>query len=457
MEEEGIYRTSNNNVKEIELIEDNIKYKCRIKTDNDYLHIFIYNDIIKYKGQIDIYNIQYNLGILNYNINEIFESIYILNNNKFKLIRDINKCILKIEFIILNKKRYINIELYESINKNNNNEYIQTINELKEIIKEKDNKIKLLEEELNKYKNKNNDIYDNFNIKNNESKILKYHTDKIRCSTVLKDGRFVTGSLDKSIIIYNNKTFKPDLTIKEHKGSVYCVLQLSSGELASCSDDNTIKIFNIHKNGYNVLQTLKEHTGHVTKIIELKNKQLVSCSSDKSIIFYNKYNNEYKKDYSISTNGSNGPIIQTKDNEICYYENFDNICFYDFINRIIIRKINNICVSSYIYDSLLMISKDLLLITGENQISIVNVNSYNIIRTIRVDNSSWICATCMLNKDMILTGDANKRIIQWKIENDNLQLISMKGNSHNDWIITLSKLDKGHILSGSNDKSVKIW
>ena len=72
-----------------------------------------------------------------------------------------------------------------------------------------------------------------------------------------------------------------------------------------------------------------------------------------------------------------------------------------------------------------MISKDLLLITGKNIISIININSYNLINTIKVDNSGYIHAVCMLNKDMILTGDENKRIIQWKIENDNLKLILM--------------------------------
>ena len=58
---------------------------------------------------------------------------------------------------------------------------------------------------------------------------------------------------------------------------------------------------------------------------------------------------------------------------------------------------------------------------------------------------------------MILTGDYNKIIIQWKIENDNLKLISIKENAHDDKIQTLSKLDNGLILSGSCDKSVKIW
>ena len=105
------------------------------------------------------------------------------------------------------------------------------------------------------------------------------------------DGRFVTGSYDHSIIIYNNKTFKPDLTIREHSNSVYSLTQLSSGVLASGSTDKTIKLYNINENGYNVIQTLTYHTDSVTKIIELKNKRLVSCSSDNNIIFYFKNNN----------------------------------------------------------------------------------------------------------------------------------------------------------------------
>ena len=104
-----------------------------------------------------------------------------------------------------------------------------------------------------------------------------------------------------------------------------------------------------------------------------------------------------------------------------------------------------------------MISKDLLLITGENKISIVNVNTYNIINVIEASGSGCIYSACLLNKDIILTGDAKGRIIQWKIENDNLKLISKKENAHDDEIYTLSKLDNGLILSGSCDKTVKIW
>ena len=138
MEElEILGETPNDNIKKIELILENNNYKCEIKKEKDvygdYLDISAYNNKIKYKGRIHIYCIQNKLDVLNFNIDNIFNSIYILNNNKFKFIKDNNKYQLQIELIILSKRRYINIELYDNIN-NNNDEYI------KEIIKAIENK-----------------------------------------------------------------------------------------------------------------------------------------------------------------------------------------------------------------------------------------------------------------------------------------------------------------------------
>ena len=147
--------TPNINIKEIYVNEDDNKYKCLIQVIKEFLHVSLYdNNILKYKGYLHISNIQNSLGIYNFNIDDIFNEVRDLNNDKFNLIKDINKYQLKIEFMILNKKRYINIELYDNINNNDENEYIKRINELKEIRKELNNKIKLLEEELNKHKNK---------------------------------------------------------------------------------------------------------------------------------------------------------------------------------------------------------------------------------------------------------------------------------------------------------------
>ena len=285
----------------------------------------------------------------------------------------------------------------------------------------------------------------------------KYHADAISCSTVLNDGRIAICSHDKSIVIYNNKTFKPDLIICEHNNSVNYILQLSSGMLASCSDDSTIKIFNIKYNKYEVLQTLNYHNADVMKIIELTNEKLVSCSYDYYIIVYSKdNNNKYEKDYHIQSKAPCNCVIQTKKNEICYNKkDYDTICFYDLLEQKNKNKVSNVNVTGY--NSFYMITKDLLLITGCGILTIINVNFYNLIRKIKIPDSSYICVSCMLNKNILLPGDSCSKLKQWRIDGDNLKLISSKEEAHKDRIWALIKLRDGLILSGSFDGEIRLW
>jgi len=104
-----------------------------------------------------------------------------------------------------------------------------------------------------------------------------------------------------------------------------------------------------------------------------------------------------------------------------------------------------------------MINKELLLIPGYNKISIINVNKYNIVRIIDVKGSNWICGICMLNENILLTGDYNEIIKEWKIEGDNLILISQKEKVHKYDINYLIKIGNGHIASASDDYTIKIW
>ena len=289
--------------------------------------------------------------------------------------------------------------------------------------------------------------------------ILNDHTDSIFCATVLKDGRLVTGSSDYTIIIYNNKTFKPDLIIKEHKSVISCLIQLSSGFLVSGSYDYTIKLFAINENKYNVIQSLAYHSSDISYITELKNKQFVSCSYDNTIIFYSKDNdNKYTKDYNINTDTENGPIIQIKDNEVCYFELVDRTFnFFDLQERNIIATLNNISVSTNVFDCLVMITKDLLLTTGIEKITIIDINLHSVIRSIDVSISGRIYTACLLNNNILLTGDEKHNIIKWRIEGDNLRMISKKENAHSSWISTIKNLGNGLVMSGDGKGKVKIW
>ena len=106
---------------------------------------------------------------------------------------------------------------------------------------------------INKYSNQNIEFKTHITT-------LKIHTDWVNCLIILNDGRLVSGSIDKSIIIYNKETYKPNIIIQEHKDAIKCLIQLKNGILASCSHDNTIKLFNIKENEYELIQTLNLHS-----------------------------------------------------------------------------------------------------------------------------------------------------------------------------------------------------
>ena len=151
-------------------------------------------------------------------------------------------------------------------------------------------------------------------------------------------------------------------------------------------------------------------------------------------------------------------MIQTKDNEICYsvFNSENKIYFYDLLEKKIKTSLSNISKCNNQREWFIMISKDLLLIPEENKISIININSYKLIRIIDVPNSEWLCGACMLNKNMLLLSYDSK-IIQWKIEKDNLIFISQKEKAHKGWINVLLNIGNGYIASGSDDNKIKIW
>ena len=95
--------------------------------------------------------------------------------------------------------------------------------------------------------------------------------------------------------------------------------------------------------------------------------------------------------------------------------------------------------------------------TGLDEISIINVNNYKLLRIIDVPGAWFIKAVCMLNQNMLLTGDCANIIRQWRIEGDNLILVSKKEKAHDLDINVLLNLGNGHIASGSFDMTIKIW
>ena len=95
-------------VKSVQIEYEGRIYICKIEIINkELININIYLDNkLKYKGNICLEKIKIKIKTyLDYNINEIFEEINKLNNNNFIIIKENNKYKLKIKFINFKKKK----------------------------------------------------------------------------------------------------------------------------------------------------------------------------------------------------------------------------------------------------------------------------------------------------------------------------------------------------------------
>ena len=52
-----------------------------------------------------------------------------------------------------------------------------------------------------------------------------------------------------------------------------------------------------------------------------------------------------------------------------------------------------------------MITKDLLVITGYEKLYLININQHNLEIKVNVPDSSFIYVSCVLNNNIIITGD----------------------------------------------------
>ena len=104
-----------------------------------------------------------------------------------------------------------------------------------------------------------------------------------------------------------------------------------------------------------------------------------------------------------------------------------------------------------------MISKNLLVVGEIGYLTIINVETYQNLKSINTGYLVFISICYKLNDNILLTGDVIGGIKQWKIEDNNLEFESRKEKAHNKGITVIIKLQNNKLATSSIDKSIKIW
>ena len=124
-------------------------------------------------------------------------------------------------------------------------------------------------DELIKYYNEYNIVE---SVKIEDIKSIKTITDAVFSLLHLKDGRVASCSNDNTIRIYDpSNDYHCDQVIKRHSVGIPSICQLDDGTIVSCSDDRTIMIGDY---------TIKNaHDTGISQVITLPNNRIASCST----------------------------------------------------------------------------------------------------------------------------------------------------------------------------------
>ena len=308
-----------------------------------------------------------------------------------------------------------------------------------------------------KYNTKSNKL-NNFNLKFIDS--INPHTDIINLISYFPSGNIISISSDKSIKIYDNN-FNMIQNILNPKDSNIIYFSIKDeNNFATCSLNNKIKTWKktLIKNEYSFTLNKIINKAHYYLINQIKyclNGNIISCSEDETIkIWEENNNNEYQCIKIFTHNDFVTSILLLEDKNILISSGNDGTKFWDLNNYEEIDYLNE--VNCFGVNALKRIDNDRIIVGGNDEeiIKIISINERKIIK--EIDNEFLCWGICVIeDKRIFLIGGESNDI---KIYNSDYYVcIKTINNAHNDYILGINNVNDDKIISYGVDKNLNVW
>ena len=282
---------------------------------------------------------------------------------------------------------------------------------------------------------------------------INSHSKEVNSLLLLQDNRIASCSEDNTIRIFNPSKFYKCEKIIENTSPVISICQMDNGTIVSAmdNDSNSIKI------GEQIWSGI--HNDLVNKIITLSNNRIASCSEDKIITIMMKNPNNKILAIIKSLFGHRDSVVSIlyiREKEMLISGSTDELLlFWDM------ETYGTYGLKSYIEgvsctfrNALYQLDSNRVLVGSERKFYIVNIDSFVIERVVCCRKYGFVNCFLKIRDNMILCGCDRGKFLLYNMETNQNKMIrkSIIGN-----INDLLKIDCGTFISCSTDKSINIW
>ena len=275
-------------------------------------------------------------------------------------------------------------------------------------------------------------------------------TDSIQTIIKLNDGKYAVCGYDESITIFN-RNFDKILSIPVG-ASVNSICQLENGQILSCSEKD-IKFWTVSDSTYVCDHTLEtDHLRLINHVVPITKDRIVSVSYDGlAKVWENKApygciatlaKHEYSVYAGIQIKGEERLITGGEDDMICIWD------LEKYQLQTIIRNVE--CKGR---NALLQINQDQIIIGGRNEIKIVDISSYQIIKEVKNQSFDSVYGLMAVNDHLFIFGTNLGDI---GIYDKRLDTVEMK-RFHEKAVLGFAKVTNNRFVSCSYDNRIKMF
>ena len=280
---------------------------------------------------------------------------------------------------------------------------------------------------------------------------LSGHSNCVYCIIELSNGNLASCSSDTKIIIWqkSDKKFTLSFVLSGHSQRVNCLIETPSQKLISTSADYSIKIWNLHTR--KVEHTLNGHYGNVSSCILLPDNRLASSSWDATIIVWNL--STFREEFSFQAQANSiGSLVSIGNRQLCS-SIYRSIIIWNYSTRERENTILNAhdkCINCIV---LLKDAQRIASCSDDKTIKIWTLSSKQCLCTFNGHEEAVYCLI-ELSDGTILSGSQDKSVRIWSIE-ERRELSNV--HAHKYTVRAVAQLRDGRICTGSWDSTIKLW